>query len=160
MMRIGLISDTHDQLRPQVFDIFADVDLILHAGDVGEIDIILELEAIAPVHAVMGNTDSPGLQPRVRDEVLLELEGHRIVVVHGHRLGSPTPDLLHSSYPQADVIIYGHTHRQRVDERDGCIIVNPGAAGAARFDLKPSVAILTLEQGSRPEVEHIPIGAQ
>lgn len=160
MMRIGLISDTHNRLRPQVFDIFANVDLILHAGDVGEIDIILELEAIAPVHAVLGNTDSAGLRPRVRDEVLLELEGHRVVVVHGHMLGSPTPDLLHSSYPQADVIIYGHTHRQRVDERDGCMIVNPGAAGAARFGLEPTVAILTLEQGSKPAVEHIPIDSQ
>lgn len=160
MMRIGLISDTHNRLRPEVFGIFEDVELILHAGDVGGMDIIVELEAIAPVHAVMGNTDSPALRPRVRDEVLLELEGHRVAVVHGHMLGSPTPRLLRSSYPEANVIVYGHTHRQRVDELDGCLIVNPGAAGAARFDLKPSVAILTLEQGSSPQVEHIAIGVR
>lgn len=159
-MRIGLISDTHNRLRPQVFDIFAAVELILHAGDIGEMDILIELEAIAPVHAVMGNTDSPGLRPRVRDEVLLELEGHRVVLVHGHMLGTPTPALLRASYPEANVIVYGHTHRQRIDERNDCLIVNPGAAGAARFDLRPSVAILTLERGTSPHAEHIPIGAR
>ena len=156
-MKIGLISDTHGVLRPRVFDIFDGVDLILHAGDVGRMDIIVELETIAPVHAVLGNTDSAALRPRVRDEVILELEGHRVTVVHGHELGSPNAARLRAAYPDADVIVYGHTHRQRVDERDGCTIVNPGAAGAARFDLKPSVAILTLERGAAPRVEHIPI---
>jgi uncharacterized protein len=156
-MKIGLISDTHGLLRPQVFDIFEGVELILHAGDVGSMDIIVELEAIAPVHAVMGNTDSTALRPRARDEVVLELEGHRLVLVHGHELGSPDAARLRTAYPDADVIVYGHTHRQRVDERDGCTIVNPGAAGAARFDLKPTVAILTLEHGAGPRVEHIPI---
>ncbi|HSJ31746.1 MAG TPA: metallophosphoesterase family protein [Longimicrobiales bacterium] len=156
-MRIGLISDTHGLLRPQVFDIFVGVELILHGGDVGTVDIIVELETIAPVHAVMGNTDSAALRPRARDEVVLELEGHRVVLVHGHMLGSPNAARLRAAYPDADVIVYGHTHRQRVDVRDGCTIVNPGAAGAARFDLKPSVAILTLERGDAPRVEHIPI---
>jgi putative phosphoesterase len=157
-MRVGLISDTHNQLRQRVFDVFEGVDLILHAGDVGHMDIIVELETIAPVCAVMGNTDSAALQPQVRDELLLELEGHRVVVVHGHMLGSPNADLLRAAYPGAHVIIYGHTHRQRVDERGGCVIINPGAAGPARFDVKPSVAILTLERGAAPQVEHIPIG--
>ena len=156
-MRIGLISDTHNQLRPQVFAIFEGVALVLHAGDIGDADILVELETIAPVHAVMGNTDSPALRPRVRDEVMLELEGHRVTVVHGHMLGSPNAGLLRAAYPTADVIVYGHTHRQRVDELDGCLIVNPGAAGAARFDLKPSVAILTLERSAAPWVEHIPL---
>ncbi|MBR9989706.1 MAG: metallophosphoesterase family protein, partial [Gemmatimonadetes bacterium] len=157
VMKIGLISDTHNQLRPEVFEIFEDVELILHAGDVGAMDIIAELETLAPVHAVMGNTDSSALQSRVRDEIRLELEGHRVVVVHGHLLGSPNADRLHAAYADADVIVYGHTHRQRTDLRDGCLIVNPGAAGAARFDLKPCVAILTLEPGRPPHVQHVPI---
>ena len=159
-MRIGLISDTHGLLRPQVFDLFEGVELILHAGDIGSTDIIVELETIAPVHAVLGNTDSAALRPRASDEVVLELEGHRLVLVHGHRLGSPNAARLRAAYPDADVIVYGHTHRQRVDEPDGCMIVNPGAAGAARFDLKPSVAILTLERGAAPRVEHIPIATR
>jgi hypothetical protein len=156
-MRIGLISDTHNQLRPQVLDLFTGVDLILHAGDVGDLDIIVELETIAPVHAVMGNTDSPEMRPRLRDTVELELEGHSVVVVHGHVLGTPNAPRLHAIYPDADVIVYGHTHRQRLDEVDGCLIVNPGAAGAARFNLKPCVALLTLERDTPPLVEHIPI---
>lgn len=154
-MRVGLISDTHGRLRNGVFDAFAGVDLILHAGDIGTDDILLELEAVAPVHAVMGNTDAVALRAHAQDELRLHLEGHDVVVVHGHQLGSPTPQALRDAYPDADVIIYGHTHRQRVDDVDGCMIVNPGAAGAARFDLRPAVALLTLVPGERPIVRHV-----
>ena len=154
-MRIGLISDTHGRLRPEVFDIFEGVDVILHAGDVGSTNILVELEAIAPVHAVMGNTDPSELQSRASDVVELELGGHRVVLLHGDAFGSPTPELLRASYPDADVIVYGHTHRQRVDIIDSCLVVNPGAAGPARFNLRPAVAILTLEEGQSPAVEHI-----
>jgi uncharacterized protein len=154
-MRIGLISDTHGRLRPQVFERLAGVDLILHAGDVGPYDIITELEAIAPVHAVIGNTDVLELWPRVNDVVRLELEGRKLVMLHGHQLGSPTAERLRGAYPDADIIVYGHTHRQRVDEIGGCLIVNPGAAGPARFDLKPSVAVLLLERSGRQTVAHM-----
>jgi putative phosphoesterase len=156
-MRVGLISDTHNQLRPQVFDIFAGVDLILHAGDVGAEDILIELEAIAPVHAVVGNTDSSRLRPRAGDDLRLELEGSRVIVIHGHVLGTPTARLLHAAYPDSDVIVYGHTHRPRIDHVNGCLVVNPGAAGPARFDLKPSVALLVLEAGTPPRVDHVSI---
>jgi uncharacterized protein len=154
-MRIGLISDTHGKLRREVFDAFAGVDLILHAGDIGRADILVELEAVAPVHAVIGNTDGFELRSRAMDVVELELAGHRVVMLHGHVLGSPTPERLRALHPDADVIVYGHTHRQRVDIVDGCLIVNPGAAGAARFNLKPAVAILRLEAGKSPLVEHV-----
>jgi uncharacterized protein len=156
-MKIGLISDTHGALRPEVFHALRGVDLILHAGDVGPPHILTELEAIAPVHAVFGNTDGFDLLPRVQEVVTLELEGHRIVMLHGHQLGSPTPERLQASNAGADVIVYGHTHRQQVDTVAGCLVVNPGAAGPARFDLRPSVAILTLEQGADPHVEHVPL---
>lgn len=156
-MRIGLISDTHGKLRPQVFEVFSDVDLIMHAGDIGPLNIITELEALAPVHAVLGNTDSWELQPRVKEMVELELEGKRILLVHGHQIGAPTAERLTTSYPSADIIVYGHTHRPRVDDVKGRLVINPGAAGAARFDLKPSVAVLTLKSGTVPEVEQIPL---
>jgi uncharacterized protein len=154
-MIVGLISDTHGRLRAEVFERFAGVDLILHAGDVGTIDIIIELEAIAPVHAVLGNTDMAALEPRVKEVVVVDLEGHRVVVIHGHQFLSPAPEPLRRAYPDADVIVYGHTHRQRTDWLDGCLIVNPGAAGPARFDLKPSVALLMLNPGETPAIEHI-----
>ena len=154
-MRIGLISDTHGKLRPEVFEVFEDVDLILHAGDIGPESILTELEAIAPVHAVLGNTDTFELRARAAEALEVDIGGSRIVVVHGHQFGSPSADRLVEAYPEANVIVYGHTHRQRIDEVDGRLIINPGAAGPARFNLKPCVAILTLGAGEPPRARHI-----
>jgi uncharacterized protein len=142
-VRVGLISDTHGKLRPEVFEAFNAVDVILHAGDIGSLDIITALEAIAPVHAVHGNTDDFDVRARYGETVDIGLDGKRIVVVHGHLLGSPTPERLRNAFPDADVIVYGHTHKPLVNQV-APMIVNPGAAGPARFKLKPSVAILEI----------------
>ncbi len=141
-MRIGLISDTHGQLRPEVFEHFHNVALILHAGDVGSEDVLTELATLAPVHAVIGNIDSSPLTERLPEVQELKLRRRNIVVTHGHRLGSPTPELLRRAHPAAQIIIYGHTHQPYVGRADGVLVVNPGAAGPARFRLKPSIAIL------------------
>jgi putative phosphoesterase len=111
---IGLISDTHGMVRPDVHTALAGVELILHAGDVGGDDILDELELIAPVHAVYGNTDFPG-QPRLSTAIDTEIGGVRIHVSHGHEVGPPTPAKLLAAY-SADVIVYGHTHKQLVVE--------------------------------------------
>ena len=142
-MKVGLISDTHGKLRPEVFEAFRAVDVILHAGDIGSLDIITELEAVAPVHAVHGNTDDFDVQARYGERVEVELDGKRVVVVHGHLFASPTPERLRNAFPHADVIVYGHTHKPMVNQIPP-MIVNPGAAGPARFKLKPSVAILEI----------------
>ena len=142
-MKVGLISDTHGKLRPEVFDAFRGVDVILHAGDIGSIDIITSLEAIAPVHAVHGNSDDFDVRARYGESVNIELEGKRIAMVHGHLLGVPTPERLRTAFPHADIIVYGHTHQPLVNQ-DSPMIVNPGAAGPARFKLTPSVAILEI----------------
>ena len=143
---IGLISDTHGLLRPSVHQALAGVELILHAGDVGGDAILDELALIAPVVAVYGNTDLPG-DPRLAESLERTIGGVRIHVSHGHEVGAPTPSKLLERYP-ADVIVYGHTHRQLVTRAaDGRLVVNPGAAGARRFDLVPSVARLTLRAG-------------
>lgn len=151
--RIGLISDTHGQVRTRVHQALAGVELILHAGDVGDSDVLMELELIAPVRAVFGNTDIPG-DPQLSAEITLEIDGITIHVSHGHELGSPTPQALLERYPQ-DVLVYGHTHRQLVTQAGGRLVVNPGAAGPARFNLVPSVAILTL--GDVPYAELVPL---
>jgi len=156
-VKIGLISDTHGKLRTEVFKVFEGVDLILHAGDVGPAEIIVELETIAPVQAVLGNTDSFELRSHAADALEVEVEGFRIIVLHGHQLGSPTASGLHEAYPAADVIVYGHTHRQRTDTVGDQLIINPGAAGPARFNLQPCVALLTLTRGERPHAEHVPL---
>ena len=152
---IGLISDTHGMVRASVHDALAGVELILHAGDVGGDAILDELEVIAPVLAVYGNTDVP-FDPRLAESIEREIGGVRLHVSHGHELGSPTPEKLLERYP-ADVIVYGHTHKQLVVRADGRLVVNPGAAGARRFKLEPSVARLTIVEG-RADVELVPLG--
>lgn len=149
-LRLGLISDTHGQLRADVHRAFAGVDLILHAGDVCGDEILDELALIAPVRAVRGNCDeSP--DARLAGHLELEVGGLRIHVSHGHELGRPGPAKVAAAY-DADVCVYGHTHRQLVERVEGRLMVNPGAAGPRRFDLVPSVAILTLVAG-RAEAE-------
>ena len=147
---LGLIADTHGLIRPAVYEALTGVELILHAGDVGGSSILEELRIIAPVKAVFGNIDAPG-ESDLTEEMLIEIDGVRVHVSHGHEVGSPTPAKLAARY-DADVIIYGHTHRQLVTRLDGRLFVNPGAAGPKRFNLSPSVGRLTISNGSA-EVE-------
>ena len=143
-MRIGLISDTHGKLRAEVLTHFEGVDRILHAGDIGDIAILTELEAVAPVAAVWGNTDGFEIRQRVKETVEIEMQGRTVLVVHGHRIGAPTPAGLADAYPGNDIIVFGHTHRparERIGQR---LFLNPGSAGAPRFGLAPSIAILEL----------------
>jgi putative phosphoesterase len=147
---IGLISDTHGQFRDEVRDALRDVSLILHAGDVGGSRILRELRDIAPVQAVYGNVDDRH-DPALAGHLQLTVHGVSIHVSHGHELGSPTPEGMLQAYP-ADVVVFGHTHRAVIERVDGRLAVNPGAAGPRRFNLKPSVARLTIAENG-PDVE-------
>ena len=151
---IGLISDTHGLLRPEVHGTLSGVELILHAGDVGGDEILDELMLIAPVLAVYGNTDPPG-NPRLVPSLERTVDGVRIRVSHGHELGVPRPEGLLAAN-DADVLVYGHTHVARVVRTNGRLVVNPGAAGPARFQHQPSVAILTVQAG-RADVRVVPL---
>jgi len=139
---VGLISDTHGQLRPEISQLFKGVHFIVHAGDVGGI-VLAGLSTIAPVLAVSGNTDDRGdpLLPRQR---LIPLGALSLHVSHGDELGRPTPERLLAAY-EGEVIVYGHTHRPLLLRDGGRLVVNPGAAGPRRFDLKPSVAKLVVK---------------
>jgi putative phosphoesterase len=150
---IGLVSDTHGLVRDGLFRALAGVSQILHAGDVGGRYVLDALETIAPVSAVYGNVEPlDGLLP---DHVALDVDGVSIHVSHGHEVGSPTPEKLLKRY-SADVLVFGHTHRALI-ERDGRrLVVNPGAAGPRRFDVKPSVGILRIANG-KAEVEVVVI---
>jgi putative phosphoesterase len=156
--RIGLISDTHGMMRPQIAALFAGVDRIVHAGDVGGGSVLDALALIAPVEAVYGNVDDPH-DPRLVRELTLPVGGLLLHVSHGHELGSPTPARLVARY-RADILVFGHTHRALVTtvEQGGAsiLVVNPGAAGARRFKLMPSVAILTVV-GNSAEVRIVEI---
>jgi putative phosphoesterase len=155
---IGLISDTHGLVRPEVFEALQGVSQILHAGDVGPAEVLAELSAIAPIRAVYGNTDAPG-RADLFEHIEDVIDGVRIVVTHGHELGSPTPPKLVGAYPKADVIVYGHTHQQLITKAARRIVINPGAAGPRRFKLQPSVAKLYIWQG-KADVELIPLGIE
>ncbi len=157
-MRLGIISDTHGLLRPEVFEVFKEVDLIIHAGDIGSMDLITELEAIAPVLAVYGNTDGFDVRSKVPGVIETQIEGLDFVVLHGDQLGSPTPQKLHEAFPSAEVIIYGHTHRPLLTTVDVVVtVMNPGGAGARRFDLPASVGIMELEAGLPPRARLVPL---
>jgi uncharacterized protein len=150
-MRLGVISDTHGLLRPEVFDAFAEVDHIVHAGDLGSLDLLAELEALAPVTAVFGNTDELEVRRRLPQVAAVELDGFDLVVTHGDQLGSPTPEKLNKAFPEAQIIVYGHTHRPLLTVVDVVVtVMNPGSAGQRRFKLAPSVGILELEPGIPP----------
>jgi putative phosphoesterase len=151
---IGLISDTHGLVRPDVHTALAGVEVILHAGDVGGSEILDELSLIAPVRAVYGNTDPTG-DPRLVDSLVYDADGVAIHVSHGHEVGSPNPARLAARYPHP-IIIYGHTHRQLITRLGDQLIINPGAAGPRRFDLQPSVARLRVDRG-KAEVELVPL---
>lgn len=143
-MLVGLVSDTHGLIRPDIFTALQGVDLILHAGDVGGRSVLVELAVIAPIQAVYGNTDAG--DPGLRAALALTLDGLSIHVSHGHELGSPTPEKLLRRYA-ADVIVFGHTHKPLVERAGARLVVNPGAAGPRRFNVQPSVARLRVERG-------------
>jgi putative phosphoesterase len=157
-MRLGVIADTHGLLRPEVFEVFRDVDHILHGGDVGPPEILAELEAVAPVTAVYGNTDDWDLRSRLPQVATLELDGFEIVVTHGDQFGSPTPESVQAAFPSAEIIVFGHTHRPILTLVDTVVtVMNPGGAGPRRFNLPPSVGILELEPGIPPRGRLVPL---
>ncbi len=149
-MVVGLISDTHGLVRPDLETAFAGVELILHAGDVGSARVLDALTNIAPTEAVYGNVDDPH-DPALARERVLTLDGLTIHVSHGHEVGRPNPEVLMTRY-QHDVVVFGHTHRALVHQVGPRLCVNPGAAGPRRFDVRPSVARLRIAAG-RAQVE-------
>jgi uncharacterized protein len=146
-MKIGIISDTHGLLRAQVFDVFQGVEHILHAGDVGDDDILTELEAIAPVTAVWGNVDGWELRGRVPEVARVELGGVSVVMLHGMQLGSPTPEKAAAAHPDAGLVVFGHSHRPLIRQVGSVLAVNPGSAGPRRFKDPVTVALAELADG-------------
>jgi putative phosphoesterase len=153
---VGLVADTHGLVRPDVFRALEGAQAIFHAGDVGGRHVLRLLRRIAPVQAVFGNTDLAD-DPELCRHFTETVGGILVHVSHGHECGSPTPAALLSRY-DADVIVFGHTHRPLVVRAGGRLVVNPGAAGPSRFGLEPSVARLTIRRG-RAEVELVTLRA-
>ena len=147
-MKVGLISDTHGVLRPEVFEHFAGVEHILHAGDIGPADLLIELETIAPVTAVWGNTDKSDIRERVPEVARVTLDGVEAVVFHGHQLGSPNTEKAAKAYPEAGLVMFGHSHSPVIRRVGPVLAVNPGSAGWARFGSPVTLAIAEFRAGT------------
>ena len=158
-MRLGVISDTHGQLPNAVFDVFSEVDHILHGGDVGDPNLLIELEAVASVTAVYGNTDGTEIRNRCPQVAKLELDGFYLTVTHGDQFGAPTPAVLHEAFPEAEIIVFGHTHKPVLELVDMTVtVMNPGSAGAPQAGIPASVGIMELEPGLPPRARLVPLG--
>ena len=134
-LQIGIISDTHGLLRPEAVEALAGVDHILHAGDVGDIAILDTLRTIAPVTAIRGNIDVSGACAQLPATDVVELGGCLFYLVHAIRVLDVIPAVAGIS-----AVVYGHSHRAEVKERDGVVYVNPGSAGPRRFQLPITLA--------------------
>ncbi|MCD8283786.1 MAG: metallophosphatase family protein [Opitutae bacterium] len=137
-LRIGVISDTHGLVRPEIYEAFRSVDHILHAGDVGADEILAELADIALLSAVRGNIDTTPECAALPLSTTVRLGGAEIFLHHGH------VDDLATMSATTDIVVVGHSHRPRIEIIDGILHVNPGSAGPRRFHFPTTVAIITL----------------
>jgi putative phosphoesterase len=140
MLRIGLISDTHGLLRPEILEFLRGSDHILHAGDICDASVLDALRALAPVSAVRGNNDRGAGVRELPHSLTSTFEQIRVHAVHD--LSELTVD------PEAQgvqVVVYGHSHKPKVEERGGVLFVNPGSAGPRRFKLPVAAGELRVE---------------
>jgi putative phosphoesterase len=156
LKRVGVISDTHGLLRPEAVAALQGCDRIVHAGDVGNAEVLAKLSAIAPVTAVRGNNDVGGWAERLRETEILEIGGASICAIHELSLLDKDPAAL-----GVQVVIYGHSHKPSVELRDGVLYLNPGSAGPRRFRLPVTLAELKVAGGKvSAKIIELRIGAR
>ena len=131
------MSDTHGLLRPQVIDAFHGVDLILHAGDIGDRAVLESLRVVAPVFAVRGNNDRETWADDIPETRMVPIGNFRVYMIHDVKEMDKTPS-------RCEVVVAGHSHRPSIEKREGILFLNPGSAGPRRFKLPICVARLTV----------------
>jgi putative phosphoesterase len=149
-MKLGVISDTHGLLRPEVLPALAGVERILHLGDVGDPEILKSLATIAPVTAIPGNVDRSGPCGRLPETEVLLLEGHYIYMLHDVQALHIDP-----AAAKFAAVLYGHSHKPNISQRKGVLYFNPGSCGPRRFELPITVGFLTLEENLDPSAQVI-----
>jgi putative phosphoesterase len=142
-MRIGVISDTHGLLRPEALGALRGVDRILHAGDVGGPEILDRLRELAPVTTVRGNVDREPWAAGLAETEVLEVDGVSIYLLHNLDQLDLKPEAAGFR-----ILIYGHSHRPEIEEKNGVLYFNPGSAGPRRFQLPVSVGVLEIKGGN------------
>lgn len=141
-MLIGVISDTHGLLRPEALVALAEAEHILHAGDVGDVEILDALREIAPVTAIRGNVDVSGACAELPATEMVELGGAVFYMVHSvHDLD------IHPGAAGVDVVVSGHSHKASVETKGGVVYLNPGSAGPRRFALPVTVGLVAVSEG-------------
>jgi uncharacterized protein len=148
-LRVALVSDTHNLLRPELLSFLDGCDAIVHAGDICEQAVLDQLARIAPLTAVRGNNDRGVWADALPVQTVVEIGSVAIAVVH------ELPDLRGDPAAQGiAVVVSGHSHKPALETRDGVCYVNPGSAGPRRFKLPISAAMLTIGNGGALHVEH------
>ena len=147
--RIGLISDTHGLVRPEALKALEGVELIVHAGDIGQPEVLDRLQAIAPLAAIKGNNDTAPWARRIPEILDLHVKDRTLRVIHNVR---DSESNLRAA--GIDVVISGHSHKPSVQTRDSVLFVNPGSAGPRRFKLPVTVGLLLLADAD-PQIEII-----
>ncbi len=141
-MKIGVISDTHGLLRPQVIDALKGCDFILHAGDVGDVDILRELRNVAPVFAVRGNVDRRGPESKLPETQVVQVGGLHFYILHEiNKLD------LNPAAAGFAAVVYGHSHSPLSETRGKVLYFNPGSCGPRRFSLPISMGFLRIRDG-------------
>ena len=141
--RVGVIADTHGLLRPEAVAFLQGSDRIVHAGDVGDAEILDELARIAPVTVVRGNVDTSAWAEALPETAILDVEGVRIYVLHDLAQLAIRP-----AASRIRVVVSGHSHQPASEHRGGVLYLNPGSAGPRRFRLPISIAELTIADGA------------
>jgi putative phosphoesterase len=151
-MKLGIISDTHGLLRPEVLPALAGVEHILHLGDVGKISILRELEKIAPVTAIRGNVDRDGACSELPETEVVLFEGHYLYLLHDLKTLHLDP-----AAAKFAAVLSGHTHVPNMYRKKGVLYFNPGSCGPRRFNLPISIGFLRVEAGKEVEAEMVSI---
>lgn len=152
-MKIGVLSDTHGLLRPEVAPALAGVDRILHLGDVGKISILHELEKISPVTAIRGNIDREGACSELPETEVVLAEDHYLYLLHD--LSTLHLDPAAAKFA---AVLYGHSHKPEIYKKKGVLYFNPGSCGPRRFNLPITIGILAISEDGELEAKTIPLG--
>jgi len=152
-MKLGVVSDTHGLLRPEVAPALEGVEHILHLGDVGNPAILKSLKELAPVTAIRGNVDRTGPCSKLPETEVLLFEGHYIYLLHD--VGTLHLDPAAAKF---SVVLYGHSHKPNISQHKGVLYFNPGSCGPRRFELPVSVGLLTLNKDAHPQAQVLDLG--
>ena len=152
MITIAVLSDTHGLLRPEIPNPIKEVDHIIHAGDLGKLEILDELNDITPTSIVRGNVDTGVWAASLPYDTVVEIAGHQLYILHDIDTLDLDPHAAGFS-----AVIYGHSHQPKIDYKDNVLYLNPGSIGPRRFKLPVSYAMLRIKDGSlAPELIEIP----